>query len=108
MDYIRKLPLLLGLAGAIITGLVGHKPHAANNDTMAKMMVVMVIFYIIGLLIRRTILDTFDTHKQKEQERQEEEQRLLLEKREPRKGPKVRRQKRRGTHPLTLQPVLWT
>ena len=65
MDYIRKLPLLLGLAGAIITGLVGHKPHAANNDTMAKMMVVMVIFYIIGLLIRRTILDTFDTHKQK-------------------------------------------
>jgi sortase (surface protein transpeptidase) len=40
----------------------------------------MVIFYIIGLLIRRTILDTFDTHKQKEQERQEEEQRLLLEK----------------------------
>ncbi len=78
MDYIRKLPLLLALTGAIITGMVGYTHHVANNDNMARMMVVMLVFYIIGLIIRRTILDTIDTHKLKEQERQEEE-RLLLE-----------------------------
>lgn len=74
MDYIRKLPLLLGLAGAIITGLVGYTHHVANNDNMARMMIVMAVFYVIGLMIRRTIFDIIETHKIKEQERKEEEE----------------------------------
>lgn len=79
MSYIRKLPLLMGLAGAILTGLVGNINRVDNNRNMATMLVVMIALYIIGLLIRSTIKDSIETHKRKEQEREREKEEIRIE-----------------------------
>ena len=54
MDYIRKLPLLMAISSAIITGLVGYAHQVHNNENMTYACT-MVIFYVVGLLIRGTV-----------------------------------------------------
>ena len=81
MDYIRKLPLLMALSGAIITGLVGYTHQVNNNENMINMLIAMVIFYLVGLLIRGTVLDIIETNRKKEEEeRIKEEERIAKEK----------------------------
>lgn len=80
MDYIRKLPLLMGLTGAILTGLMGYAHQVHNNKNMANMLIAMVVFYIIGMMIRNTLTDIVEVNKRKAQEREAEEKRLALEK----------------------------
>ncbi|MGI6086128.1 MAG: hypothetical protein ACOYIF_11970 [Acetivibrionales bacterium] len=80
MDYIRKLPLLMALSGAIITGLVGYVHQVRNNENMTNMIITMIIFYITGLLIRGTVLDIIESNRRKEEERIKEEKRLADEK----------------------------
>jgi phosphate/sulfate permease len=79
MDYIRKLPLLMAISSAIITGLVGYMHQVQNNENMTNMLITMVIFYIVGLLIRGTVLDAIETNRIKEEEKLEEEKRLAKE-----------------------------
>jgi hypothetical protein len=79
MAYIRKLPLLLALTGAIITGLAGYVHRVNNKDNMANMVIAMVVFYVVGLFIRNTINNIVDTIRQKAEERELEEKRLLAE-----------------------------
>lgn len=80
MDYIRKLPLLMALSGAIITGLVGYTHQVNNNENMINMLIAMVIFYVVGLLIRGTVLDIIETNRKKEEARIKEEERIAKEK----------------------------
>jgi len=80
MDYIRKLPLLMALASGIITGLAGYANQVGNKENMTNMFIAMVIFYIVGLLIRGTIIDIIETNRKKEEERIREEKRLAREK----------------------------
>lgn len=80
MDYIRKLPLLMGLTGAILTGLTGYTHQVHNNKNVSNMIIVMVIFYIIGLMVKNTVMDIMETNQRKAQEREAEEKRLALEK----------------------------
>jgi divalent metal cation (Fe/Co/Zn/Cd) transporter len=80
MDYIRKLPLLLALAAAIIIGLVGHIKQAPNKDNMFNMVVAMAIFYIAGLFTRNTIIGIMESNKRKAEEREKEAKRIEEEK----------------------------
>jgi len=80
MDYIRKLPLLIALSSGIITGLVGYANHVRDKENMANMFIVMVIFYIVGLMIRGTLIDIIETNRRKEEEKIREEKRLAREK----------------------------
>ncbi|NLX63464.1 MAG: hypothetical protein GX022_01590 [Clostridiaceae bacterium] len=80
MDYIRKLPLLMALSSGIITGLAGYASQVANKENMTNMFIVMIIFYIVGLLIRGTLIDIIETNRKKEEERIREEKRLAREK----------------------------
>lgn len=79
MDYIRKLPLLMAISSGIITGLVGYTNQVRNNENMTNMLITMVVFYIVGLLIRGTVLDAIETNRIKEEERIEEEKRKAIE-----------------------------
>jgi len=80
MDYIRKLPLLMALSSGIITGLAGYANQVANKENMTNMFIAMVIFYIVGLLIRGTLIDIIETNRKKEEEKKREEKRLAKEK----------------------------
>lgn len=73
MDYIRKLPLLMGLTGAILIGLIGYAKKIPNKENMLKMIIIMVIFYIVGLFIRNTITGILEEIKQKALEKEKQE-----------------------------------
>lgn len=96
MDYIRKLPLLMALAAAIITGLMGYINHVRNNENMTNMLIVMVIFYIVGLLIRGTVLEAIETNRKKEEDRIKEEKRIAAEKEKEEKRQKQNKEKDSG------------
>ncbi len=97
MDYIRKLPLLMALAAAIITGLMGYINHVRNNENMTNMLIVMVIFYIVGLLIRGTVLEAIETNRKKEEDRIKEEKRIAAEKEKEEKRQKQNKEKDSGS-----------
>lgn len=97
MAYIRKLPLLMALTGAIITGLMGYTHRINNKDNMANMVITMIIFYVVGLLIRNTITSIMDTIRQKAEERErEEKQRLAEEMKEAEEAEKAEKDSKLG------------
>jgi cytoskeletal protein RodZ len=95
MDYIRKLPLLMAISSAIITGLVGYAHQVHNNENMTNMLITMVILYVVGLLIRGTVIDAIETNRKKEEEKLEEEKQIALEeeKRKAREEEEEKKQK---------------
>jgi len=78
MDYVRKLPLLIALLSSVIVGLVGRLQRVPDKENMLRMIIVMVIFYSLGLLIRGTIVDIKNSIDKKRAE-EEEQARALLE-----------------------------
>lgn len=81
MDYIRKLPLMMALAASIIVGLVGYVNQASNKENMFKMVVVMVVFYIVGIIIRNTITNIIEENIKREQEKEKDLKKAEEEKR---------------------------
>jgi len=81
MAYIRKLPLLLALSGAIVTGLAGYAHRLSNKENMTNMVIAMVVFYVVGLFVRYTVNDIVETIKRKAEERELEEKKRLAEER---------------------------
>jgi mannitol-specific phosphotransferase system IIBC component len=79
MAYIRKLPLLLATSGAVITGLAGYAYGVDNKENMTNMVIAMIVFYIVGLLIRNTVNDIAETIRKKAEERELEEKKRLAE-----------------------------
>jgi mannitol-specific phosphotransferase system IIBC component len=69
----------MAISSGIITGLVGYTNQVRNNENMTNMLISMVVFYIVGLLIRGTVLDAIETNRIKEEERIEEEKRKAIE-----------------------------
>lgn len=76
MEYLHKLPFLFGAAAAIIVGVICNLISASQQDTYFRMAVSMVIFFVIGLYTRNTIIKIFDEIKEK---KLEEESRLKAE-----------------------------
>jgi hypothetical protein len=77
MEYLGKLPFLLGASAALITGLVCFNNMASNNQTYLRMLISMIIFYILGVYIRNLL--TGIVEEQKEKLRIEEEAKKKLE-----------------------------
>lgn len=73
MDYINKLPFLLSTSMTIIIGLLSFRGYENIKDTYIKMAVSLVVFYIIGIIIKRTVLDIEEDIKTKKKERRDEE-----------------------------------
>jgi len=81
MDYIRKLPLLLALFSAIVTGLAGYLNRIGNKENMTNMVIAMIVFYLAGLFIRSTVNSIADSIRKKIEERELEEKKRLTEER---------------------------
>lgn len=76
MEYMYKLPFLLGAAAAIIVGVVCNLSYVGQQDTYIRMAVAMTIFFIIGVYIRNTlqkINEELETKKLEEEIRMREE-----------------------------------
>jgi uncharacterized membrane protein YuzA (DUF378 family) len=73
MRYLQKLPLLLALAAALITGLVGFARHNAQKDILIHMVLVMVLFFVLGLYSRFTLTNINNQIEKKKKEKEQEE-----------------------------------
>lgn len=80
MDYVRKLPLLMAVASALIVGMAGSAQKVPDKENMLKMLIIMVIFYIAGYFIKNTIADILEAKRIKEEEKLEEQRRIEIEK----------------------------
>ncbi len=80
MEYVQRLPFILGASMALIIGLISSKNGEDIKTTYIKMSVVLVIFFILGLYIRKFIYKLYEEiRKKEEEERKIEEQKLKNE-----------------------------
>lgn len=87
MEVIMKIPFLLASFSAIIVGLFCFFNRYNTNQTCIRMIVSMIIFYIIGTVIKSTYLGIVEEieNKRLEAERKEREEREKMELEEKRK-----------------------
>ncbi len=74
MDAIHKLPFFLGGFMAVIVGMISYVSGSASQTIYVRMAVVMVVFYVVGSFIRKTLSGIKDELDDKEQKRRAEEQ----------------------------------
>lgn len=55
MHGINKLPFLLGGFMTVFVGIISYIGGSANQTIYIRMAVVMVVFYIVGSIIRNTL-----------------------------------------------------
>ena len=79
MQYLQRLPLLLALAGSLVSGILNLLCYRSNNEVLLHMVIAMAAFYIIGLFIRSTVL-TIKTEVDEKREKQEAEEKVQKEK----------------------------
>ncbi|WP_010249140.1 hypothetical protein [Acetivibrio cellulolyticus] len=75
MDYIHKLPFILGASMAVIIGVVSNKTGVESKIIYIRMSVGLIAFFVLGLYIRSIICKIDEEiRKRKEEElRQKEE-----------------------------------
>ncbi|MCX7922400.1 MAG: hypothetical protein N3B21_10390 [Clostridia bacterium] len=74
MDYIQRLPFILGIFTALIVGVVSYKLNFSLQETYIKMAISMGIFFILGLYARSTLIKIVEEIDRKKM--QEEIQRI--------------------------------
>jgi len=65
--------LLLALAAAFLSGLMGFIRRSPQKEVLLQMVLVMVLFFVIGLFARATLLNIQDQVERKKKEREQEE-----------------------------------
>ncbi len=84
MEYIQRLPFILGAVVAIVVGMLSYSSTADMKQVYVKMALGMIVFYILGVFIKNTVLkinSDIEEKKRKielerlEKEKQEEEAR---------------------------------
>lgn len=77
MEYIQRLPFILGAVMAIVVGMLSYSSTADMKQVYLKMAICMIVFYILGVFIKNTVLkinsDIEDKKKKLELERLEQE-----------------------------------
>lgn len=73
MEYIQKLPFILGASMAMIVGVINKCIGAETKTIYIRMSVGLVIFFILGLYIREFIYKLYDDIKRKEEEQKAKE-----------------------------------
>lgn len=71
MDYIHRLPFILGAFAAIVVGIISCNYGLNIQDTYTKMAVSMVVFFVIGVYIRNTLERTLEEVEKKKREEEE-------------------------------------
>jgi hypothetical protein len=60
MDYIRRLPYILGALVTIVVGLTSYISNISNQKIYYRMAISMIVFYLLGLYIRGTIIKIYE------------------------------------------------
>lgn len=68
MQYLQKLPLLLALAAAFLSGLLGFIRQSSQKNILIQMTIVMIVFFVIGLFARAILTNIQQQVEQKKQE----------------------------------------
>ncbi len=55
MDYVHKLPFILGASMAVVIGAVSNYSGVESKTTYIRMSLVLVFFFILGMYIRGLI-----------------------------------------------------
>lgn len=77
MERIHKLPFILGCLAAIATGIASYLTGAESQTIYLRMAVMMLIFFLIGIYTRNTILSIDkEVQENKLQKARAEEQQL--------------------------------
>jgi flagellar biosynthesis/type III secretory pathway M-ring protein FliF/YscJ len=79
MRYLQKLPLMFALAAAFLIGIIGSIRQNSQKTVLAQMVMVMVLFFFIGLFARATLLNIKEQHEKREKEQEEIEKQQELE-----------------------------
>jgi len=73
MDIIRKLPFFSGSMGAILAGIISFAAGVDRQTIYIRMFVTMIVFYILGIYIRKTVLSIRKEAEIRKREKQAEE-----------------------------------
>ncbi len=63
MDKIAKIPLIMALLSAIFTGFFCSINKYSTNQTCMRMIIAMLIFYILGYIIKATIMGIYEENE---------------------------------------------
>lgn len=91
MEYVQKLPFILGASMALIIGIINNNSSAETKTIYIRMSVGLVIFFILGLYIREFIYKLYEEIKKKEAEE------LKRAEEQKRKEEQEKKQKNEGT-----------
>lgn len=68
MDYIHKLPFILGAVVTITVGIISYSYKVSDQVLYMRMAVSMAVFYLLGLYVRSVIEKTLEEARQKKKE----------------------------------------
>ncbi|NLL06689.1 MAG: hypothetical protein GX270_13095 [Clostridiaceae bacterium] len=78
MDYVQRLPFILGASMAVIIGIISNSTGTESKTIYIRMSVGLVVFFILGLYMRNTIYRiNKEVRKKKEEESRIKEQSLI-------------------------------
>lgn len=101
MDYIRKIPMLMGLGAGLLIGMIGYASKTPNRDNILNMLIGMAVFYTVGIFIRHTIQNIIEATLVKIVRKEEEAKKLEQEKKRELQR-KTREDERRQASTLDL------
>ncbi|MCL2164301.1 MAG: hypothetical protein FWH55_07900, partial [Oscillospiraceae bacterium] len=70
--YVKNLPVIMAALAAIIVGIVGYARKQPNPAIYGQMCLITVVFYLLGLLLKRSILTTIDEMNSKKEAEERE------------------------------------
>jgi hypothetical protein len=85
MEIVRKMPMIIALGAALLAGIIGYTSKIPNREIMGRMLIAMLVFYILGLMLRSTAMDIAKTVEEK---RKADDELALLEQKEAEKKEK--------------------
>lgn len=77
METIMKIPFLLAMVSALITGFISISGNASTNQICIRMIIALVIFYLLGLFVSSTLTGIIEEQNKRKQEAEEQVQEQL-------------------------------
>ena len=73
METIMKIPFLLAMTASLITGLVSILYNSSTNQTCIRMIVALICFYLLGLIVSKTLTGIIEEQKAKKDEAEKQQ-----------------------------------
>lgn len=79
MDYVHRLPFILGASMAIVIGVINNSTGNESKTIYIRMSVGLVVFFILGLYIRSFIYKIDEEIRKKKEEEQKIEENSVIQ-----------------------------